>query len=338
MSGAYDCLGGTGSEGASAPGAPAISVIIPTFRRPQQVRLAVLSACQQDLAKDRYEVIVVDSSPSDENVAVVRELQGQVPCALRWYRKRAEGPGPSRNFGVHHARGEFIAFMDSDCQAHPSWLQKGLEAFAAGVGLVQGKTLPDPGGRPGVFTYYIAVDRESFVYECANMFYRRAAFLEAGGFSREYDTDALFVMGGEDVDLAWRVKRNGWRSTFAPEAVVYHEVQPISLLRWIVIKRLYIWPCLAKKFPELRTFFAARYFFDRSQAWFAVALLGLALIRFTSLAWLLCLPYAVHRASEPSRTFGGILRPLRALVYLPRDLASFLILTAGSIRYRCPLL
>lgn len=320
------------------PDKPLVSVVIPTYKRPELVRKAVLSALNQDLPKHQYEVIVVDSSPDDRVVTVLRELQTLAGGALRHYVKPTEGPGPSRNLGVERARADIIAFLDSDCQATPGWLRAGMAQFEEGVGLVQGKTVGDPAGPRGVFTRYVTVERENFVYECCNIFYRREAFEQAGGFPGHRNPRSDHPLGGEDLELAWKVKRNGWQSRFAVGALVHHEILPISVLHWIVNEQHYVWPLLARRFPELRQFFFARYFLDRDQACFFVALLGVLLAVFTPVALVFCLPYAALRGSVPSRTFRGILRPLRILAYLPRDAASFALLLAGSLRHGALLL
>lgn len=315
-----------------------VSVIVPAYRRPEKLRAAVESLLVQDLDPAQYEVIVVDSSPDDADAQVIRELQQATDRALRFFRKDPEGPGPSRNLGAREARGRFLAFMDSDCVASPQWLREGAAAFADGTGLVQGRTLPEPGRPHSVFNYYITVERESFLYEACNIFYRRSAFESIGGFLPDMDPLAERPRGGEDVDLAWRIKRSGWTSRFAPEALVFHEVARISPRQWLFNKRLYIVPDILRKYPELRAFFPARYFYDKFQAGLCMALAGAALARITPFALLLALPYAVGRAAEPTRTLRGPLRLLRVLIYLVRDTASLSILLAGSLRYRSLLL
>lgn len=317
---------------------PRVSVVIPTYGRAELLRKAILSVLGQDLPKDEYELIVVDSSPDDRNRRLVDELQPEAPCALRCYAKLPEGPGPSRNLGAQRARADVIAFMDSDCQAHPGWLRASLAAFGPGVGIVQGKTLPDPAGRLGVFTWYPMNEEEYFVYECTNILYRRAAFEQAGGFAADATPLAETPLGGEDVALAWTVKRYGWQSRFAPASIVYHEVVPISPWRWVVAPRLVVWPRLVKKFPELRRFLVARYFWDRGQVLLVLGLLGAGLAWIRPWTLLLGLPYAVYRGVPASRSFPGPLRPLRLLPYLARDLASLGLLLQGSIRHRCLIL
>lgn len=315
-----------------------VSVVIPTFKRPEMVRRAVHSVLEQDLDPGRYEVIVVDSSPDDQNVATVADLRLGARCALRCLVKKPEGPGPSRRLGAQEAHGEFVAFMDSDCQATRGWLREGVAAFEPEVGLVQGQTQPDPAAARGVLSWYALVDKEGFIYESCNIFYRRWILAGVGGFPCDLTPNAETPTGGEDVELAWKVKRMGWKSRFAEKALVYHEVVPVSLWRWLFSKRLYIWPRITKRVPEVRRFLYARYFYDRAQACFVAVVVGLALAWFKPIALVCCVPYVVLRASERTATLKGPLRPLRVLAYAAKDGLAFTLLVAGSFRYRSLLL
>lgn len=311
-----------------------VSVVIPTFGVPDSVVRAVRSALAQDLPPEEFEVIVVDSSPDDRVVRAVEALRPEARCALRVLTKPAEGPGPSRNLGARNARGEVIALMDSDCIATPGWLRSGLAAFDETVGLVQGRTLPEPNVPLGVFTWYVRVEQENHIYEAANLFYRKEAFDQAGGFDTAFNDAAEHVLGGEDVDLAWRVKRLGWASRFTDEALVYHEVQRLPFSRWVYIRRLYIWPLVARQVPEIRPFFWMRWFFDRHQAALMPALIGAALAPWFPIALLLGIPYVLSRGTEPTRTLRGPLRIVRVAAYALRDITSLVVLLAGSIRFR----
>jgi glycosyltransferase involved in cell wall biosynthesis len=317
---------------------PLVSAIIPAYRRTDTLRKAVESLLSQDLGRDQYEVIVVDSSPDDANAEMIKELQAVASRSLRFFRKAPEGPGPSRNLGAENASGQMLAFMDSDCVASPQWLREGVAAFGDDVGLVQGKTIPEPGKPHSMFNYYITVESESFLYEACNIFYRREAFEQTGGFLPDMDPYDERPRGGEDVDLAWKVKRRGWKSRFASDAVVMHEVARIQLRQWLVNKRLYIFPAILRKFPELRKHFFAYYFYDRNHAYLALALTGIALAFLHPVALLLAVPYMLSRGSEPTRSLKGPLRLIRVAVYLVRDLVSFSLLCAGSLRYRATLL
>lgn len=314
---------------------PRVSVVIPVYGRTELLRKALLSLFHQDL-KEEYEIIVVDSSPDDRNASLVKELEACSPCSLKCLRKKPEGPGPSRTLGMRQARAEIIAFLDSDCEATPGWLREGLAAFETGVGIVQGKVLPDPSAKMGVFSHYVQVDRESLLYETANIFYRRAPLEQAGGFPP--DVIKVDSLGGEDTEAAWNVKRLGWQTRFRPEALVYHAVYSVAPWRWVIIRNLFQFPYLTGRYPELRRAMFWGYFFDRGQALLGLALAGIILAKLSAWSLVLCAPYVVFRNSEPSRSLRGPLRLLRFGPYLARDVCSFLILLAGSLRYRSLLL
>ena len=318
---------------------PTVSVVIPTFKQTHLMRTAVESLFTQDLPHDDYEAVVVDSSPDDANQRVVEELATSAPFSLRCLRKKPEGPGPSRNLGAAATTGEFLAFMDSDCAATPGWLRAGAAAFANGIGIVQGRTLPDPAGKPSNHTWYLRVEQETPYYETANVFYRREAFEQSGGFPGDLHPTKDKHMGGEDVVAAWNTIRKGWKTRFCAEALVYHAIIPLPFHRLFFIKHNFVVPWLVGMFPELRRFMYARYFLNRAQALVtllvAAAMLGV-LVHWGF--WLLALPYALARFWEPATTMGGLLRPVRLFAHLTRDLLTFAILTAGSIRYRCVLL
>jgi glycosyltransferase involved in cell wall biosynthesis len=308
------------------------SVIVPAYRRTEELERALRSVLAQDFDPREYEVVVVDSSPDDRNQALVESLIATAPCSLRCLRKNPEGPGPSRNLGAWSSSGPILAFLDSDCDASPQWLRSGVEAFEAGVGLVQGRTIPDPAVPAHVLNIYIDVQSENFIYESANVFYRREAFEQAGGFEPDRRPDSLFPAGGEDVLLAWKVKRAGWQSRFANDALVVHPVRRMTWKQWVIPQTMEVFPFCAKACPEIRAFFYLRYFLDDAQALLTLGVFGLALAFWTRWSLLLFLPYLILRGGKRSNTLPGPLRVLRILLYFPRDAASFAILVASSAR------
>jgi glycosyltransferase involved in cell wall biosynthesis len=313
-------------------------VVIPAYYRPELLEKAVRSCLSQSLPPERYEVIVVDSSGNDDNVKLVQTLQHDSACPLTCLSKPPEGPGPSRNLGGRHARGKYLAFMDSDCQASFDWLRAGIAAFEPGTGLVQGKTIPEPGVPLHTLSRSFRIEHESFIYEALNIFYRRDVFLERGGFAGEQDPTAMSVLGGEDVDLAWRVKRAGWASRFAADAVVTHVVERITVWQWLYDRRMIVIPRIPRDFPETRRFFFAKYFYDDVQAYLLAAIVALALALYFPPTLLGVVPYFVRRGAENTRALRGPLRILRPLVYFPRDTLTLVTLLRGCVKYRALLL
>jgi glycosyltransferase involved in cell wall biosynthesis len=92
-----------------------ISVIIPTFNRAAFLGEAIASVLKQDYFNRpgpgrRFELLVVDDGSEDGTRCVVESFGGQVT----WLRQPHRGVSAARNLGLHRARGEFIAFLDSD--------------------------------------------------------------------------------------------------------------------------------------------------------------------------------------------------------------------------------
>ena len=142
-------------------------------------------------------------------------------------------------------------------------------------------------------------------------------------------------MGGEDVVAAWTAIRLGWKTRFAPEALVYHALVPMAAWRMVFIKHWYIKPGLVRRFPELRRYLYLGYFLDRYQALITLGILGaISGLTIHPLGWLLIAPYLTVRLTEPGGRMKGILKPLRLISHGTRDLSTFAVLVAGSLRYR----
>ncbi len=87
---------------------PFFSVVIPVYNRAEMLRDALRSVFAQEF-KD-YEVIVVDDGSTEDLHPVIAEFGDRIILI----RQANSGPGVARNTGVEHARGEYIAFLDSD--------------------------------------------------------------------------------------------------------------------------------------------------------------------------------------------------------------------------------
>lgn len=103
---------------------PLLSVVIPTWNRAQLVGDAIRSV----LAQGAVEVIVVDDASTDATVELLESEFGDRIRLLRLEHRR--GPGGARNVGARVARGEFVAFLDSDDVWLPGKLDAELEVFA----------------------------------------------------------------------------------------------------------------------------------------------------------------------------------------------------------------
>lgn len=111
---------------------PTVSVVIPTYNRAGKVRNAIESALAQTVTD--VEVIVVDDGSSDDTGKILEEVFGD---RIRYYAQVNQGVSVARNKGVEEARGEWIAFLDSDDfweQDKLEWQFKALERFSPQCG------------------------------------------------------------------------------------------------------------------------------------------------------------------------------------------------------------
>jgi glycosyltransferase involved in cell wall biosynthesis len=88
---------------------PKVSVVIPTYNRADKVRKGVESVLSQSFTD--LEVIVVDDGSSDETGQTLQQAFGD---RIRYYFQPNQGVSVARNKGIEEARGEWIAFLDSD--------------------------------------------------------------------------------------------------------------------------------------------------------------------------------------------------------------------------------
>ncbi|MFP5221214.1 MAG: glycosyltransferase family 2 protein [Acidobacteriota bacterium] len=97
------------------------SVVIPTYNRSSLVRQAVESVLCQSLGD--FEILVIDDGSVDDTEEVISRLNDE---RIHYYKIANGGPGTARNFGMSKAKGDWIAFLDSD----DLWLANKLDSVA----------------------------------------------------------------------------------------------------------------------------------------------------------------------------------------------------------------
>jgi glycosyltransferase involved in cell wall biosynthesis len=334
--------------------APRVSVIVPTRNRVHLLREVLEAMDEQTMDPSLYEVIVMDNRSTDGTAEVVREFAGRVRYTLHYHcMLENRGPAPSRNAGARLARGEILAFTDSDCRPTPSWLEASIAPFtdptvAFVTGVVRYK--PEQRERNGFFTRESGeVLAEHPTYTCSNILYRNSVFAELGGFDETLCMSDLRNRPVEcgDTDLAWRVKDRGYENRFVADSVVYHERDVLQPLDWILEPyRLFVVGALVKRHPALRDrLLYGKIFFRPENAAFYLLVVGVALGIFVHpLLLILCVPFCLWGFYILRGNFVGT-RTESLLVAVPKTLLQFGFLTArhcffgagmlyGSIRYR----
>tara|TARA_B100001123_G_scaffold348286_1_gene397623 strand:+ start:1388 stop:2320 length:933 start_codon:yes stop_codon:yes gene_type:complete len=105
---------------------PRFSVVIPTYNRERLLPRTLDSVLAQTFTD--YEVIVVDDGSTDATQQVVEQYLPTNPH-LRYHLQQNQGACAARNQGAKMARGNHLAFLDSDDEVDPTW----LKAFAKSI-------------------------------------------------------------------------------------------------------------------------------------------------------------------------------------------------------------
>lgn len=205
-------------------------------------RRQLLRACLYSLAGQRgvdQEIIVVDNGSSDGSAEMVEAEFNNANLPVRLIRNvKNRGFCAANNQGIRVAKGEFVALLNNDAEAHPDWLQALHRAFhgrpEVGMGASKILMYEDPGriDKAGHLIYpdgqnrgrgtgaldkgqYDRMEETLWPDGCAAM-YRKEMLDRIGGFDED------FFAYGDDAELGLRARIAGWKCLYVPEAIVFH--------------------------------------------------------------------------------------------------------------------
>lgn len=207
------------------------SVVVPTLNRPAMAATVVRDVLTGDEAP--LEVIVVDQSEDDGTRSAIEELGD---ARARHVVHAPPSTSGARNAGVSLARGDYVAFLDDDVEIAPDWLAS-VRAEVERLGrpdALFGEVHEPPdfvSDRTHLPVSVFHVEEALMwpkpvhpnrVGYAANFVCRRSVFLAAGGFDPRLGPGSRFY-GAEDMDLGYRLLREGYRVGSTPEFEIVHE-------------------------------------------------------------------------------------------------------------------
>ena len=222
----------------TAAGSDSVSIVVPTFKRPEGLRRCVEGIARLDYPTEQMEVIVVDDGGGGVTAEWLTTLAHGV--RIRFIAQdRNAGPAAARNVGARAATGALIAFVDDDCQPRPTWLLELTRTLAVEPTALVGGHVVNALSR----NLFAEASQElvSYLYEsfsntkallpfftANNMACRRDLFLRMGGFD-----DTFRFSAAEDRELSERWAGAGGPLRHVPEAVVehYHALSPTLFVR-----------------------------------------------------------------------------------------------------------
>jgi len=201
---------------------PIVSVIIPTYNRAHLVGRAIRSVLNQTYQD--FEIIVVDDGSTDNTEEVVKSFNDPRIRYIRHEKNR--GGSAARNTGIRAARGEYIAFLDSDDEWLPKKLEKQLQKFSQvgkqvaaiyvatewresqGEKTVRVFVPRFRGFRGRIFEYLLM---KNVVGSCTHVMVRKACLEEVGLFDER-------LPARQDIDLWIRLAKK-YEFDFIPEVL-----------------------------------------------------------------------------------------------------------------------
>lgn len=127
-----------------------ITVVVPTYNRPQALRLCLLSLAEQSALP--HEVLIADDGSSSETRDMALEMQTQLrrvfPIRHVWHEDKGFRKPKILNETVRQATGDYLVFLDGDCMAHRHFVrthaeQGSLDAILSGKRVEIGRALTE---------------------------------------------------------------------------------------------------------------------------------------------------------------------------------------------------
>lgn len=94
------------------------SVIVPVYNTSAHLERCIEALRSLDYPSSKYEILLVDNNSTDRSGEILSKATG-----VRVFNESKQGSYAARNHAVREAKGEFLAFTDSDCMPQPNWLR-----------------------------------------------------------------------------------------------------------------------------------------------------------------------------------------------------------------------
>lgn len=230
----------TGPEVTETKDLPSVSVVIPTYRRPDMLLKCVASILEGSRLPDEIVIVGRQGDAGTENAIATINTERQPTVRIRSAWVTEPGHVPPVVAGVKTASGDLVAVVDDDVTVTPEWLSFMVSHFSdATIGVVGGRVyypgepVPKKKGRPGCISWYgkswgnlgsetgpdsLEVDS---VME-GNCIWRRS-LLASLEFDPVLNFDEAAMYG---LDLCLQAKERGFKLIYDPRALVYHHIAP----------------------------------------------------------------------------------------------------------------
>lgn len=212
-----------------------ISVIVNTYNSSSTIEKCLRSLLTQKIKP--HEIIIVDGGSTDSTVKIIDDfMKNYSSITMILIKDPSSTPASNRNKGIYASSGNIIAFLDSDCEAPPEWIEIIYNFFSKNdnnrvVGVCGPYAPPYDSDNFTLFSYHsIGIilgkissqfmrqeDKEKFVSSmpAGNSAYLKNVLVSVGGFNPK-------LRWCEDTDLGIRLRSKGYLLQFIPKMFVFH--------------------------------------------------------------------------------------------------------------------
>ena len=198
-----------------------LTIIITAYREEKTIGQAIEAFLAQDLPSD-YELLVV--CPDEGTAAVVAEYAARNEH-LRCLRDQAQGKPAALNLALSAAKGEIVILSDGDVYVAPGAVRALLSAFTdPKVGIVSGRPVSlNP--RHTMLGYWSHLLVDAGAHRQRMLRANRGEFLECSGYLYAFRRALVKAIPvdslAEDGFISHHIWEQGWRTAYAPDAIVY---------------------------------------------------------------------------------------------------------------------
>lgn len=170
------------------------------------------------------EVVMVDGGSTDDTVALVRERVETSPVPVRLFETGGCNISEGRNIAIREAQHDLIAITDMGCVVEPDWLEEILKPFDADSAMeVVGGYFEATGEHPvqrcySDLLYKPVLTHQNFLPSSRSLALKRHVWEQVGGYPEDMTV-------AEDAEFDLRIRRAGFKETFAPDAKVSWNVK-----------------------------------------------------------------------------------------------------------------
>lgn len=195
---------------------PYVSVIVPVLNGERVIGPCIKSLLDLNYPSKKLEIIIVDNNSSDKTARIIKKFR------VKYIFEKRIGISSARNAGIKQAKGEIVAFTDSDCLVDKNWLKKHVKSYIDKNVVVVGGFIRDKKSeniyeRWSEKTFFVS-PVEGFVDSVigCNMSFRSE-------FLKNHPFDENIIYGADESDLCQQVSKAGLKIYYNPKAIVLHK-------------------------------------------------------------------------------------------------------------------